>query len=341
MTAPYQESAVPMGNNPGETLRSAREEKGWTLAAVAQQLNLTERALARIEAGDFSQLPGHTFARGYVRAYAKLLGLDQTRLVQEFDLHTGTNASGSNVNSLGRIEEPGRLSRSFMRLFGFVLLLVLAAAAWYWWQERSTREALTPTVSALERIEVEGADGTTEIHLLDRADEDTAVELAEPTEQGTALSPGEMSTPVESSQAPTDADADSGEAGVESAQSLPLSESESGAASSPTESTPVELPSDNAAAPVETSESASATAPGEAVLELRFTADCWTRVADAEGRVLYSALAKAGTSRTVSGKAPLDVHLGYARGAQLSYNGEAVSLASHMRGETARLKLGQ
>jgi len=339
MTAPHQESAVPMGNNPGETLRSAREEKGWTLAAVAQQLNLTERALARIEAGDFSQLPGHTFARGYVRAYAKLLGLDQTRLVQEFDLHTGTNASGSNVNSLGRIEEPGRLSRSFMRLFGFVLLLVLAAAAWYWWQERSTREALTPPVSALERIEVEGADGTTEIHLLDRADEDTAVELAEPTEQGSALSPGEMSTPVESSQASTDAE--SGEAGVEAAQSLPLSESESGAASSPAESTPVELPSDNATVPVDTSESASATASGEAVLELRFTADCWTRVADAEGRVLYSALAKAGTSRTVSGKAPLDVHLGYARGAQLSYNGEAVSLASHMRGETARLKLGQ
>lgn len=339
MTAPHQESAVPMGNNPGETLRSAREEKGWTLAAVAQQLNLTERALARIEAGDFSQLPGHTFARGYVRAYAKLLGLDQTRLVQEFDLHTGTNASGSNVNSLGRIEEPGRLSRSFMRLFGFVLLLVLAAAAWYWWQERSTREALTPPVSALERIEVEGADGTTEIHLLDRADEDAADELAEPTEQGSALSPGEMSTPVESSQASTDAE--SGEVGVEAAQSFPLTESESGAASSPAESTPVELPSDNAAVPVETSESASATAPGEAVLELRFTADCWTRVADAEGRVLYSALAKAGTSRTVSGKAPLDVHLGYARGAQLSYNGEAVSLASHMRGETARLKLGQ
>ncbi|HAW39972.1 MAG TPA: DUF4115 domain-containing protein, partial [Pseudomonas sp.] len=76
-------------------------------------------------------------------------------------------------------------------------------------------------------------------------------------------------------------------------------------------------------------------------LELRFTADCWTRVTDADGRVLFSALAKAGTSRTVTGKAPLDVHLGYARGAQLSYNGEAVNLATHMRGETARLKLGQ
>ena len=109
MAAPHQEQAAPMGNNPGETLRKAREDKGLTLSAVAQQLNLTERALARIEAGDFSQLPGHTFARGYVRAYAKLLGLDQTRLVQEFDQHTGTNASGSSVNSLGRIEEPSRL----------------------------------------------------------------------------------------------------------------------------------------------------------------------------------------------------------------------------------------
>ena len=99
------------------------------------------------------------------------MGLDQTRLVQEFDQHTGTNASGSSVNSLGRIEEPSRLSRSFMRFFGFALLLALAAAAWFWWQEHTAREASTTPVSALERIEVESADGTTEIHLLDRADE--------------------------------------------------------------------------------------------------------------------------------------------------------------------------
>lgn len=329
MTAPHQESAAPMGHNPGETLRKAREDKGWTLAAVAQQLNLTERSLARIEAGDFSQLPGHTFARGYVRAYAKLLGLDQTRLVQEFDQHTGTNASGSNVNSLGRIEEPGRLSRTFMRFFGFALLLVIAAVAWYWWQERAAREATPPPVSALERIEVQGADGTTEIHLLDRADE--------AAEQSTSIAdPGEGVTPESDDEAPAAAESSSTSAPVgEASQSLPLALAE--------------VAPESPAAPAETVDpvavsspsSAIAPAPGEARLELRFTADCWTRVNDADGRTLFSALAKAGTSTTVSGKAPLDVHLGYARGAQLSYNGEAVSLASHMRGETARLKLGQ
>ena len=57
--------------------------------------------------------------------------------------------------------------------------------------------------------------------------------------------------------------------------------------------------------------------------------------------MLLSVLAKAGTSRTVSGKAPLDLRLGYASGAQVTYNGEAVSLSGQTRGETARLKLGQ
>ena len=335
MTAPHQESAAPMGNNPGETLRIAREDKGWPLSAVAQQLNLTERSLARIEAGDFSQLPGHTFARGYVRAYAKLLGLDQNRLVQEFDLHTGTNASGSNVNSLGRIEEPGRLSRSFMRFFGFALLLLLAAVAWYWWQERMAREATTPPVSALERIEVEGADGTTEIHLLDRADEGAEQQSEQPVEQTAPLADSNENEAIEPEQqtpATTDVQGTITEPAGEAAESLPLTLPDS-----PTQS------ADATASPAPTSASNNTAPPvaGEAQLELSFTADCWTRVSDADGRVLFSALAKAGTSRAVSGKAPLDVHLGYARGAQLSYNGEAVNLASHMRGETARLKLGQ
>ncbi|WP_313054208.1 helix-turn-helix domain-containing protein [Pseudomonas lopnurensis] len=318
MTAPHPESAAPMGTNPGETLRSAREGKGWTLPAVAQQLNLTERALARIEAGDFSQLPGHTFARGYVRAYAKLLGLDQNRLVQEFDQHTGTNASGSSVNSLGRIEEPGRLSRNVMRLFGFALLLVLAGAAFYWWQERAAREESAPAVSALERIEVESVDGTTQIHMLDRAAESVPAE--------------EDSVPVADEPATAAPQAPAEPAGT----AAPADAAAEPAVEAPAEVTPAQP----AQTPAE-SASASAAASGEARLDLRFTADCWTRVTDADGRVLYSALAKAGSSTTVSGKAPLDIHLGYARGAQVSYNGEAVNLASHMRGETARFKLGQ
>jgi len=81
--------------------------------------------------------------------------------------------------------------------------------------------------------------------------------------------------------------------------------------------------------------------PGEGRLTLEYTADCWTRVTDANGKVLYSGLEKAGSSRTLVGKPPLDLHLGFASGVKVSFNGEAVSLSGKTRGETARFKLGQ
>lgn len=329
MIAPHSEAAAPTTlANPGDTLRTARESKNWSLPSVAKQLNLSERSLAQIEAGDFSQLPGHTFARGYVRAYAKLLGLDQNRLVQQFDQHTGTDASGSSVNSLGHIDQPVRLSRSMVRFFTFILTLVIGVGAFLWWQDRSSRNESGPSVTALERIEVEAADGTTEIHLLDRAEEPVA-----PASDTTDSMPSSVDEEALS--------------GVD--ESLPLDDQ--AAAETPTEPTAEleEAPVSSEAAPLpseaETPSAAVAESevvgPGEGRLTLNFSADCWTRVTAADGEVLYSGLAKAGSSRSLVGKTPLDLHLGFASGVQVNFNGEAVSLSGKTRGETARLKLGQ
>ncbi|AHL76402.1 Cro/Cl family transcriptional regulator [Stutzerimonas stutzeri] len=330
MIAPHSEAAAPTAlANPGETLRAERESKDWSLSSVAKQLNLSERSLSQIEAGDFSQLPGHTFARGYVRAYAKLLGLDQNRLVQQFDQHTGTDATGSSVNSLGHIDEPVRLSRSMVRFFTLILTLAIAVGAFLWWQDRTTRNEANRSVSPLERIEVEAADGTTEIHLLDRADEPAELAADEPVDStppttdddaqdfiGDALpSDGQLA-----SESPIDASAEQDEA-------VPSSEVPTAAPEADTRTAPMA--------------DAETVAPGEGRVALDYTADCWTRVTDSDGKVLYSGLGKAGTSRTLVGKAPLDVHLGFASGVQVSFNGEAVSLSGKTRGETARFKLGQ
>lgn len=101
MSSHTEAGAAPQRGNPGEVLRLAREKKGWQVAEVATQLNLTVQSLAQLEAGEFDRLPGHTFARGYVRAYAKLLGLDQGVLVEQFDRFTGTDATGSGRAAAG------------------------------------------------------------------------------------------------------------------------------------------------------------------------------------------------------------------------------------------------
>jgi cytoskeleton protein RodZ len=330
MIAPHSEAAAPTTlANPGDTLRAARESKNWSLSSVAKQLNLSERSLTQIEAGDFSQLPGHTFARGYVRAYAKLLGLDQNRLVQQFDQHTGTDATGSSVNSLGHIDQPVRLSRSMVRFFTFILTLVIGAGAFFWWQDRMARTEPGPSVTALERIEVEAADGTTEIHLLDRTEE--PVDLAPSEEVGSApLSVGEEAQGPATGSLPLDE-----QPAIETPAETPAEQGET----VPSSEAPATAPeADISAAPVAEAE---AVAPGEGRLTLDYTADCWTRVTDANGKVLYSGLARAGSSRTLVGQTPLDLHLGFASGVQVSFNGEAVSLSGKTRGETARLKLGQ
>ncbi len=348
MSAPEHEPMSQMGGNPGETLRVAREQKGWSLQLVAQRLNLPTRSVEHIEAGDFGRLPGHTFARGYVRAYAKLLELDPNRLVNEFDRYTGTEATGSStVQSLGRIEEPGRLSRSVMRVFGFLLLLLLVGASLYWWQERSGRDDAAAPVSALERIEVESADGTTQVHVLEDPEEQEVDEAVLPLSPAAATDETEvLAVPGAVDELANDqAQAASAEAAAEpsSVESSAVDSPSQPVAPQPAEQAEAASPAQAEMAAAEGAQQSGAAQleDGEGRLELRFVADCWVRVTAADGRQLLSTVGKAGSERTVVGTAPLNVHLGFARGAVLTYNGNPVDVSPFIRGETARLTLGQ
>jgi len=68
-------------DGPGSRLKSAREAAGLSLDQVAQQLKLAPRQVRALEDEDFAQLPGRTFARGFVRNYARLLNLDGDNLL--------------------------------------------------------------------------------------------------------------------------------------------------------------------------------------------------------------------------------------------------------------------
>ncbi|WP_323167302.1 RodZ family helix-turn-helix domain-containing protein [Pseudomonas atacamensis] len=339
MKAAHPEVVAANRVNPGETLRQARESNGWSLAEVALKLNLTVTSLSNLEAGAFDKLPGHTFARGYIRAYAKLLGMDQTVLVQQFDQSTGTDSQGSNVHALGRIEEPVRVSHTILRIVSLLLLIAVIGGGFVWWQDQTSQRTRDLTSLAPEHVEVEGADGTTQIHPID-----------EPEDQAVAENQADNSTSLALPQSETSAESTGAESAAPATE--PAAPAVAPSAPAPTPAPVVAAPATPApnvpatpvpTAPVAQAPSAEAAAPvaGEGQVQLQFTGDCWAQVTDGRGKVIFSGLKHKGDSVTVSGKPPLNVRLGVARAAQVSYNGQPVDIAPFTSGETARLKLGQ
>ncbi|MDP9520698.1 RodZ domain-containing protein [Pseudomonas putida] len=338
MNAAHPEVAVAPGQNPGELLRLAREKRDWSQAEVARKLNLTVSSLNHVETGAFDKLPGHTFARGYIRAYAKLMDLDQATLVEAFDRYTGTHAKGSDVHSLGRIEEPVRLSHNILRGVSLLLLVVVVGGGFVWWQDQGSLRGKDLAKIALEHVEVESADGTTQIHPLDEPEDQAVTAGQQPESAPLALEQGTTEQPAAAAeQAPA---SPASTAAAAPAQQVPAQPAASVAPA------PVAPAAPAAAAPVAPAAAVAAAEPaavpaGSAKIAIQFTADCWTQVSDGNGKVLFSAVKRKGDNLELTGKPPFAVRLGFARGAQVSYNGQAVDVAPFTSGETARLKLGQ
>lgn len=289
--------------NPGDILRQAREEKGWTIAEVANKLNLTAQRVNEVEQGAFDKVPGHTFARGYVRSYAKLLGIPQEELVEAFDRYTHTDAGGSPVHSLTGVEKlrrqnSGKSTRIGLLLF---LLLVAAGAAYYWWQQseaETVAEVVMPARTMPEHVEVDNADGTTQIHSLVGADSSGSNSLPLP------LSDAEPSIEVVTPNVDTDETATADDSAAEPA-------------AAPTSAT-----------------------DAEPTLTMTFSANCWVQVNDAKGNIMVREEKKNGDVLTLTGEAPFQVRLGYARAVSMTYDGKPVDIEPFTRGQTANMTVG-
>jgi cytoskeleton protein RodZ len=82
----------------GETLRAARIERGQEASAVAASLKMRREQLEAVETGNLAKLPGRTYAVGFVRAYARHLGLDAEALVQQFKDETAEQDAAKPVD---------------------------------------------------------------------------------------------------------------------------------------------------------------------------------------------------------------------------------------------------
>src|SRR5215203_3338442 len=68
----------------GEKLRQAREERGISVSEVAEQTRISPHYLDSIENDDYRTLPGGIFNKGFVKSYAKYVGIDEQEALQDY-----------------------------------------------------------------------------------------------------------------------------------------------------------------------------------------------------------------------------------------------------------------
>jgi len=119
------------GTGPGEILRDARREQGISSREMASRLNWMPSHLDAVEENRFEVLRGRTFVRGYLRTYARVLGVPESEVLVALEaMSIETDAPAENDRRDGR--EPPWKDPTVGIATGVALAILLALAFWLW-----------------------------------------------------------------------------------------------------------------------------------------------------------------------------------------------------------------
>jgi cytoskeleton protein RodZ len=133
--------ALPPAARLGAELRTARQNLGWELADLARSLRIRQVYLEAIEAGRMSELPGTTYALGFVRAYATALGLQGEQVASQFRAEAGETYMRPALSFPAPVPQRGVPAGALM-LLGLVVLAG-AYSGWYYVSEHQHTPAET------------------------------------------------------------------------------------------------------------------------------------------------------------------------------------------------------
>ncbi|MBT8132570.1 MAG: DUF4115 domain-containing protein [Gammaproteobacteria bacterium] len=292
----------PDQEGPGVQLRRAREAAGLLLHDVAQELHLDEWMLQALEEDDFAALGAPVFAKGHMRKYGSMLGLDTDDLMIAYYRKRGRDDSPPPITKIMQAEpDKPQMSGQWLRwVLGAVVALIVLSLTWAFLnREQSgstsadvTAEAVVPAVVPAPRVAAVEDPGPT----------DPDSPAVDETDEQANLDDGAIATTAGDS---TDARA---------------------------ESDSIESP----AVATVTPEPAPAATTG-VQLRLSVSDDSWVEVTDSTGQRLIYDMMVAGRSRSVTGQPPIEVFLGLSRSVRLEVNGEYYAVPRRsIRGNTAR-----
>ena len=142
-------------------LHEARLRGGYSVADAARVLRIQEHYLQALEDGRFDEIPGDTYAIGFLRSYSGFLGLEPDEIIESFKRERGLDKSEQRL----AFPLPTRDSPR-PKLWLVLLVLVLAGLAYGGWQYQSTDGQIATDLVAdvstrlTEAVGLGAADGT-------------------------------------------------------------------------------------------------------------------------------------------------------------------------------------
>jgi cytoskeleton protein RodZ len=129
LTQPVTEPVPETGTSTGRILSDKRQEWDLSIQDVAESLNLGVETIEALESDNYEKLPGTTFVKGYIRAYARLLKLDVEDLMGQIDLQperiTEIPLSRAALKQKGKTRSRDKRNRGGSRFVKWLLTLVI------------------------------------------------------------------------------------------------------------------------------------------------------------------------------------------------------------------------
>lgn len=325
--------------HPGAALKAARVRRGASVASVASSAHLDQSLVEALEEGRYDAFHAPAYVYGYVRSYARFVGLDGDALVEQLDVSWEDSPRDPDLPRPLKPPLPERTQRYLGVLFGGLVAAVLIAAAVVLWMAGWSSDWLPwisdgTSVETSEAADAPTAEDATAATNLPSSPPITPVVGAVPNAAGTTTNDAAATTSPDATS-----NADSGYEASDAAESI-IEPRPAAGTEAADDGAPDALRTDATVGETDAAGEDDFTLPPPDELALVFDDNSWVEVEDASGEIIHADLGTSGESYSIYGQAPFRIVVGYAPGVQIAFNGDPVALTPHTQASVARLVVG-
>ncbi len=126
------------GIGPGERLQAARIQKGLSVDDVATRMHLSNNILEAIEENNFEEITAPIFVKGYLRAYARIVELDEDDMIEQYIQYY--SEEDPPISSISNTVPELSVADARIRWMTYLVIVVLVLLLGVWWWNKEQKE---------------------------------------------------------------------------------------------------------------------------------------------------------------------------------------------------------